>query len=104
MQEFLATTLEPLATPEKLAYDLRMSKNPDLSEAIENVGGVVAAAKLLDVTGYQNIQHWLRVGQVPAIYCPRLEQASGVSRFKLRPCDSADIWPELLETVERKAA
>ena len=81
-----------------------MSINPDLAEAVENIGGQVATAIALGVPRYQNVQHWLRVGQAPAPFCPRLERLSGVSRLKLRPKEAADIWPELYEASEKRAA
>lgn len=75
-----------------------MDKNPNISKAVSIVGGHTAAAKLLGVNSYQNIQQWIAAGQVPACYCVPLEVASGVSRYLLRPSDGYLIWPELSQS------
>lgn len=72
-----------------------MEKNPHISEAIGNVGGLSATARLLGIERYQTVQQWITAGQVPAQFCVPLEQASGVSRHKLRPKDGRLIWPDL---------
>ena len=74
-----------------------MDKNPFISEAVKKVGGQAAAARITGAKSYQVVQQWISSGQVPARFCAKLEKASGVSRFRLRPSEASDIWPELKE-------
>lgn len=77
-----------------------MEKNPHVLIAVNRVGGVSAAARITGADRYQTVQQWIASGQVPACYCIALEEASGVSRYKLRPGDAKSIWPK----AQRKAA
>lgn len=76
-----------------------MNKNPHISKAVANVGGLMAAARVTGAKSYQTVQQWIASGQVPASYCIALEAASGISRYKLRPNDAKDIWPELVHVT-----
>jgi len=76
-----------------------MEKNPHVSHAVDQVGGLAKTAEILGLRGYQTVQQWIASGRVPAKYCAALEAASGVSRFLLRPEDAALIWPELAPTT-----
>lgn len=62
------------------------------AEAIRLMGGPVAAARELKVDNYQAVQSW-RTSGIPAKYCVRVEQLTGVDRKRLRPDDWADYWP-----------
>lgn len=75
-----------------------MDKNPHISKAVANVGGLVATAKVTGAKSYQTVQQWIAAGQVPACYCIALETASGISRYKLRPREAKNIWPELVKS------
>lgn len=72
-----------------------MEKNPNISIAVSQVGGLTEAARVTGAKSYQTVQQWIASGQVPARFCAALEAASGVSRFLLRPVDASQIWPEL---------
>ncbi|WP_394065399.1 YdaS family helix-turn-helix protein [Alcaligenes sp. WGS1538] len=76
-----------------------MEKNPNISIAVAQAGGLTEAAKVTGAKSYQTVQQWIASGQVPARFCASLEAASGVSRFLLRPIDGHQIWPELVERV-----
>nr|WP_321328471.1 YdaS family helix-turn-helix protein [Alcaligenes faecalis] len=80
-----------------------MEKNPNISIAVSQVGGLTEAARVTGAKSYQTVQQWIASGQVPARFCAALEAASGVSRFLLRPVDASQIWPELAKK-ERDAA
>lgn len=75
-----------------------MDKNPYIIQAVEIVGGLTATARATGAKGYQTVQQWIVSGQVPAQYCPALEAASGISRYRLRPRDGKKIWPLAKET------
>ena len=79
-----------------------MKKPTPLRRAIDQLGGVVSAAKTLNLKSYQVIQQWL-VTQVPAEHCPNIERATAgkVKCEQLRP-DLAEQWAYLRGT--RKAA
>lgn len=64
-------------------------------KAVKKLGGSVKAARALGVERHQTVQSWMRVG-VPARYCPRIEQLTGVTRQELRPGDWQDYWPPFL--------
>lgn len=72
-----------------------MNKNISITEAIKNAGGYTATAKAVGARNYQTVQQWEITGQVPVIYCQRLEKVSGIPRVKFRPKDASLIWPEL---------
>lgn len=69
-----------------------MKKQPPetiaLLHAVDVLGGQTATAKRLGVS-QQAVQYWIRRGRVPALKAIPLENASGVSRQKLRP----DLYP-----------
>lgn len=70
-----------------------------IQRAVELFDG--SATKLAAAMGEsvlrQHIEHWLKVGRVPAEHCFAVELATGgrVSRKDLRPDDWRAIWPEL---------
>lgn len=71
-----------------------MERTSDISLAIANAGGPVAAARKTGANNYQTVQQWERSGNVPAEYAPALEAASGISRTLL--CKQwRKVWPEL---------
>lgn len=74
-----------------------MTKNPSISKAVEKLGGQTATARIVGASGYQVVQQWISAGRVPAKYCVKLAQASGVSVYELRPEDARDIWPHATE-------
>lgn len=49
-----------------------------IEKAIAQLGGLRKAAGLFDVAGYQALQSWIRLGRVPAEYCPLIEHLTGV--------------------------
>jgi len=74
-----------------------MDKNPSVRHAINELGGVTAAAKILGAKNYQNVQQWIAAGRVPAKYVPAIAARTRFKHRDLRPEDWFDIWPELLE-------
>ena len=58
----------------------------------------------------QHIEHWMKVGRVPAEHAPALSRCADVPLWELRPDDWHRIWPELIgaagapSTPEAKAA
>jgi len=80
-----------------------MEKNPQLRAAITKLGGLSATARALNAGSYQTVQQWLLNGQVPAKYCPALEELTGVSRRYLRPKDHFLYWPELATRPTKEA-
>lgn len=74
-----------------------MTKNPSISKAVEKLGGQTATARIVGASGYQVIQQWISAGRVPAKYCMKLSEESGVSVYELRPDDAKDIWPHTKE-------
>lgn len=48
-----------------------------IDDAIQLLGGPVAAAAKLDLTGYQVVQAWRREGRVPPKHCPVIERLLG---------------------------
>jgi len=75
-----------------------MIKNPSLVKAVKLLGGQTATARVVGAKDYRTVQQWIANGQVPARYCVKLELASGVSRYELRPSEAKEIWP--LETAD----
>lgn len=71
-----------------------MSKNPSIEKAVDTLGGLSATAKVVGAKGYQTVQQWVATGRVPAKYCVKMSEASGVSVYELRPGDARDIWPQ----------
>ncbi|MYZ41397.1 transcriptional regulator [Schauerella aestuarii] len=79
-----------------------MEKNPDISRAIDLLGGAVAAARILGAKNYQTVQQWMKVGNVPAKYCLAIQAKTGVPVSALRPDDHHLIWgvsPKCAESV-----
>jgi len=69
-----------------------------LTKATEVAGGVGALAKAIGVT-QGAVSNWrARGGEVPALHCYPIEQATdrAVMRWDLRPDDWHRIWPELI--------
>lgn len=48
-----------------------------IANAIAQLGGPTAAGRLFDIV-YQTPQQWIVQGRVPAEYCPRIEQLTGI--------------------------
>ena len=48
-----------------------------IANAIAQLGGPTAAGRLFDIV-YQTPQQWIAQGRVPAEYCPRIEQLTGI--------------------------
>lgn len=73
-----------------------------IRRAVLEIGGPAKCASALGhgVTR-QNVEHWLRVGRVPAEHCCDLERLTGVDRSLLRPDDFARIWPHLSAAASR---
>lgn len=67
-----------------------------IQPAIDKAGGIKALARQLGVR-YQAIQQWNKRQRPPAERCLAIEQATGVSRYDLRP----DIYGP---PAERRAA
>ncbi|MEJ7685656.1 MAG: YdaS family helix-turn-helix protein [Variovorax sp.] len=78
--------------------DISTETSPDSpeAEAIRLMGGPVATARELGIDNYQTVQSWVKNG-IPARYCPRIENLTGVTRKALRPIDWIDYWPEFVE-------
>lgn len=55
-----------------------------LDGAIKHMGGPVAMARALQLSGYQVVQQW-REHRVPAEHCPRIERLTGTRCELLRP-------------------
>ena len=69
-----------------------------LARAIATCGGQAALAKAIGVR-QQVVWNWIqRGGRVPSDRCARIEAATGVRRWDLRPDDWHLIWPELVGT------
>jgi DNA-binding transcriptional regulator YdaS (Cro superfamily) len=64
-----------------------------LNKAIEAAGGVSRLAGLIG-EAQNTVSNW-RARGVPIAPCARIERATGVMRWHLRPHDWHDIWPEL---------
>jgi DNA-binding transcriptional regulator YdaS (Cro superfamily) len=58
------------------------------TKAIENAGGIAAAAKALGLTA-PAVRAWVVAGRIPPARVIPVERISGVSRHDLRP----DIYP-----------
>lgn len=71
---------------------------PTLKQAVEDKGGITAAAALLDISP-QRLSNWIERG-VPIEFGARVETVLGVSRRDLRPDDWRAIWPELAKTAK----
>lgn len=98
MQDWIVDSMDTLALarfPCRLA-SMSVPHLEALDRAIELLGGPVATARRLNLSGYQVVQQWRRSG-VPPIHCVALERETGgaVTRPQLRPDDFARIWPEL---------
>lgn len=59
----------------------------------------------------QHVEHWLKVGRVPAEHAPALSECANVPLWELRPEDWHRIWPALIGSLgapepaeERRAA
>ncbi len=73
-----------------------------IDKAIELMGGPVAAARTLGLSGYQVVQQWRRT-RVPAEYCGAIEQATAgqVKAEDLRP----DVFAQVVAArVAQQAA
>lgn len=68
-----------------------------MASAVKAVGSQTALAKTLGCTP-QNVQRMCATGRVPPKHVLRIEAASGVSRFLLRP----DLYPEEPSTLNEK--
>lgn len=66
--------------------------------AVALMGGPVKTAVTLQLSRYQTVQSWLRIG-VPVQYCAAIERCTNkqVNRQMLRPHDWQRIWPELAD-------
>ena len=60
-----------------------MNKTP-LERAIEKAGGQTKLARDIGTT-QQGIYYWLKKNKVPAEFCPKIEEATGISKHELRP-------------------
>lgn len=65
-----------------------------IEQAIEIAGGQARLARQLGVVPMA-VSQWKRRGQVPASRCLAVEEATGVSRFALRP----DVFGSLRDTA-----
>ncbi len=66
-----------------------MTPNKALILAIEIMGGQVALGKLIEIS-QPSIHAWVKKGQaLPAEHVLKVEDATGISRYDLRP----DIYP-----------
>lgn len=74
-----------------------MEKNPYIKEAIAIMGGVVEAARVLNLRNYQTVQSWMRQGVVPVKYCVAVQVATDgrVAVKSLRPDDWRSYWPDV---------
>lgn len=76
-----------------------MSAVSGIQKAVEHFEGSPTrmAAAVGDGVLRQHIEHWLKVGRVPAEHCVAVERATSgkVTRKDLRPEDWRAIWPEL---------
>lgn len=68
-------------------------------QAINILGGPVAAARKVEAPSYQAAQGW-RVNGVPVRFCLRVNSLTGVSLQGLRPADWSHYWPASLAGKE----
>ena len=54
-----------------------MQARTSIVDAIDRLGGPVAAARRLRIKRYQTVQQWAASGSVPAKYCPQIERELG---------------------------
>ena len=74
------------------------------AECIALMGGPIEAARKLDAPSYQAVQSWRNCG-IPARFCRRASELTGVPLERLRPDDWHLIWPELAhKAVEQEVA
>jgi DNA-binding transcriptional regulator YdaS (Cro superfamily) len=59
-----------------------------VQQAIDRAGGMRTLAEKIGIR-YQAVQKWRRTGKVPAERVLAVEEATGVSRYDLRP----DLYP-----------
>ena len=65
-----------------------------LNRAIAAAGGLGKLAVAIG-EAQNTVSNWRARGRVPVAPCARIEQATGVMRWELRPDDWHTIWPEL---------
>ncbi|WP_201096202.1 transcriptional regulator [Thiocystis minor] len=77
-------TLFIVANKQSILYSRRMKLF--LEQAIASAGSQVALARQIGAS-QQMVSQWLtqRNGRVSPVYCRRIEEATGVSRYDLRP-------------------
>lgn len=67
-----------------------------LQEAIRAAGGIPSFAKAVHAPSVHAVKSWIRIGSVPADYCPTIERITGVPVERLRP--SCKDWAYLRGT------
>ncbi len=66
-------------------------------ERFENSPTKLAAALAGENVLRQHIEHWLKVGRVPAEHAPAVSAKTDVPLWELRPDDWHKIWPNLIK-------
>lgn len=78
-----------------------MGMKTGIHKAVDQFDG--SPSKFAEVIGNgvlrQHVEHWLKVGRVPAHHCLAIEQVTSgaVTRRDLRPDDWHLIWPDVAE-------
>lgn len=71
--------------------------------AIELLGGPVDAARKCGAPSYQAVQSWRESG-IPAKFCRKVQEETGMCLSVLRPDDWHLIWPELAASTKTEVA
>lgn len=63
-----------------------MTAERSIKKLLAKAGGATAVATLLGGSvKRQNVEYWVKVGEIPAEHCPALERAYGVPCEQVRP-------------------
>lgn len=88
-----------------------MTPEKFIQKVLAKAGGPTAVAALLApvVVKRQNVEYWVKAGEIPAEHCPTLERALGFKCEALRPDlkwvrVTDDAWPEGKPLLDLAAA
>lgn len=79
------------------ANALKVAELEAAANAIKALGGPVEAAKKVGAPSYQSVQSWAQSG-VPAKYCRKVSELTGMALPELRPRDWSEFWSELAQS------
>lgn len=74
--------------------DPKLAAQAVADQAIRLLGGPVEAARKVDAPSYQAVQSWRESG-IPARFCKKVAELTGLTLDALRPADWHEYWPEL---------